>query len=193
MRKGRSRVIGLLVTGLLASSAVGVMAQEDDAAPQLPTEFTATWCIGPPVAFDRGGSTTTVEVGDDVSVDRYQGGAWRNAVVASDPRLQGDAYQTYEQDQYSNGPLVIASTLSIVNEDGAWVAASYRASADGSDPGDPTGIFVGQGAYEGLVAYMGPGTPVATPEGLSGGYSDCSESSGVIFDHPQFPEPYASE
>jgi hypothetical protein len=164
-----------------------------DGAPQPPTEFTGTWCIGPAVSLEGNGTSTTVVVGDELSVNRFRGGTWRNAVVMSDPRLQGDAYQTYEQDTYTSGPSVIASTLSIVNDDGAWVATTYRATADGSGPGDPNDLFVGEGAYEGLVALMGPGTPVATPEDLPIGYSDCQESSGVIFDQPPVPVPYLGE
>jgi hypothetical protein len=164
-----------------------------DAAPQPPTEFTGIWCIGPAVSVEGNGTSTAVKVADELSVNRYRGGTWRNAVVMSDPRLQGDAYQTYEQDTYTSGPSVIASTLSIVNDDGAWVATYYRATADGSEPGDTDDLFIGEGAYEGLVALMGPGTPVRTPEGLPIGYSDCQESSGVIFDQPPVPVPYLGE
>ncbi len=73
-----------------------------DDAQQPPVEFTGTWCVGPEVAPDRAGTETTLEVGDErMTLRRYRLGAWRNTVTMSDPRLQGDAYQTYENDRYA--------------------------------------------------------------------------------------------
>jgi hypothetical protein len=118
----------------------------------------------------------------------------------SDPRLQGDAYQTYETDTYhaqgsESGPGVIAATLSIVTEDGAWVTrGGLRGTlADGTDAG---AIFVGDGAYEGLIAIMTePGAfgQVPRPEEIPAEYGPCEEVRGTIFDGAPVPEPYLPE
>jgi hypothetical protein len=165
-----------------------------DSAPQAPVEFTGTWCIGPAVSLEGNGTRTTVDVGDELSVNRFRGGTWRNAVVMSDPRLQGDAYQTYEQDTYTSGPAMIASTLSIVNDEGAWVAAEYHGTTDGTSPGVTPSDFIGEDAYEGLVAHMEFGTAqVLAPKGLPAGYGPCNEVRGIIFDQPPVPVPYLGE
>lgn len=178
-----------LIARPFGPEVAGVPGAVADAAPEPPVEFTGTWCIGPAVAPDRAGTETTVEVGDEgMSLTRNRGGAWRNTVTMSDPRLQGDAYQTYEGDTYSlpgtaTGPGVIASTLSIVNEDGAWVSATYRATdADGTEKGDGPNFFIGEGAYEGLIAVMD-----------SHEVGECADVQGVIFDGAPVPEPYRPE
>jgi len=190
MRTTRSWVITAIAVGLLAGSAVTVSAQDEEAAPQPPVEFTGSWCIGPPVAPDRAGSETTLEVGDEgMTLTRYRDGAWRNTVTMSDPRLQGDAFQTYESDRYTTpeaawSPGVIAATLSIVNEDGAWMSALYGATfADGTDMGSSPNVFVGQGAYEGLIAIT------EQPSGSG----QCLDVRGIIFDGTPVPEPYLPE
>jgi hypothetical protein len=155
-----------------------------DVPSQPPAEFTGTWCIGSAVAPDRAGAETTLEVGDEgTSLTRYQGGAWRNSVTMSDPRLQGDAYQTYESDTYSTGPSLVASTLSIVNADGAWVSTLYRETSGGADPGDTPNIFIGEGAYAGLVAVIE----------MTDTSSECSDIQGIVFDQPVVPVPYLPE
>lgn len=198
MKAQRSITIVAIVTGLVAGSAAGAIAQ-DEVAPQPPTPFTAVWCIGPPVAYDRDGTRTTMVVGDGaLHLDRYRRGAWRNAIVASDPRLQGDAYQTYESDTYDMAGIdaVAANTVSIVNDGGAWVAASYRGSLDdGTEIGQRPAIFVGEGGYEGLIAVTGraQGDPVPRPEEVPGSFEGCAEFEGVIFDDAPLLEPYFPE
>jgi hypothetical protein len=54
------------------SSVPGAAA---DSPSQPPVQFTGTWCVGPPVAPDRAGTETTLEVGDErMTLTRYQGG-----------------------------------------------------------------------------------------------------------------------
>jgi hypothetical protein len=161
-----------------------------DTPPQPPAEFTGTWCIGPAVSSDRAGTETSIDVGEDgMTLTRYQDGAWSNTVTMSDPRLEGDAFQTWESDTYqvpgmTTGPGLVAATLSIVNEDGAWVSTDYEgAYPDGSNAGTGPTVLLGQGGYEGLVAMM------TTPAGPG----DCSDVHGVIFDQPPVPEPYLPE
>ena len=186
-----------LLMALLASGALVAGAQspsppppEDSAATQPPTEFTGVWCIGPEVAPDEPRTSTSVEVGGEgviLTQDRH--GAWRNAVVMSDPRLQGDAYQTYEQDRYSSGRSLTASTSSIVNEDGAWVNAEYLTSG-GTGPH----VFIGEGAYEGLVAIMTNGAGVRRPEEVDASFGpSCNEIRGSIFDGAPVLVPYLAQ
>ena len=71
------------------------------------------------------------------------------------------------------------------------MSALYRATADGSDPGDSPNIFIGEGAYEGLVALMESETAqVLPPKGLPAGYGPCNEFRGIILDQPPVPGPY---
>jgi len=182
--------MAVLATGAIVAGAQSpAPAPPEEAAPQPPTEFTGTACwYGPEVAPDRAGTETTLEVGDEgVVLTRLRRGAWQNHndVSMSDPRLQGIGYQTYESDAYAmpgsaTGPIIDVQTLSIVNEDGAWVSTRYRATVDGSDTAIPAvDVFIGQGAYEGLIAIMETAGPCSGP--------------GVILDGAPVPEPYIPE
>jgi hypothetical protein len=192
-------LMAVLATGALVAGQSRFPATPEQATPEPPVAFTGVWCIGPPVAPDRNGTQLTLEVGEEgLRLDRYHDGAWRNAVVAmSDPRLDGDAYQTWESDTYDIPGIhgVIAATLSIVNEDGAWVAADYHGTLDdGTEVGDSAPVFVGEGAYKGLIAVQAPGeVPAPRPEGLSAAYGPCNEFRGTIFDGAPVPEPYRPE
>jgi hypothetical protein len=193
-----------LLMALLATGALVVGAQspspappEGQAAPQPPVEFTGVWCIGPAVAPDRNGKETTIELGDEGPIlTRFRGGAWRNAVVMSDPRLQGDAFQTYESDIYHErgvptGPGLIAATLSIANDEGAWVTDGTGAMFPDGTEARSANVFVGQGAYDGLYAIMSEGGAAVTrPESVSSEFGQCNEVEGVIFDGAPVPEAY---
>ena len=121
MRAPKSTLMVAAVLGLLVGTAVAVTAQGEETAPQPPVEVTGVWCIGPAVAP----------------------AAWRNAVSMSDPRLQGQAYQTYQSDTYSElGIEVTSSTLSIVNEEGAWVSRRYRSTGTPADAVDTGDVFM---------------------------------------------------
>jgi hypothetical protein len=139
-------LIATIAIGLLAASAVGVAAQDDEAA--APVEFTAKLAFGPSVRSE----TTTV--GDGVTM--YSGGAWRAGVIteASDPRLQGTTYMAANSNDYSDadGPVVWNYAFRIVNDGGAWQQRPTLDLdfSDGSD--DLTlGVMVGEGDYDGLT------------------------------------------
>jgi hypothetical protein len=158
-------LLALLATGAFVAGAQSPSPAlpEEEAAPQPPVEFTGVWCIGPPAA------------------DRAS--AWRNAVSMSDPRLQGDASQTYETHSYP-GISLISSTLSIVNEDGAWVSRRYRSTGTPAGDTDSGVVFIGEGAYEGLIAFMlEDGPEVPRPEEIPSEFAaTCNETQGVIID-----------
>jgi len=175
--------------GTSPSAAVSVAASaRSAAAPQPPVAFTGRVECGPPV---REGSSESLDVGDGLVLTRQRGGAWRQTVTMSDPRLEGTVYHTFEADEYrvagaEEGMLVWAATLRIENQDGAWEDRGYGGSySDGTPIGDNSPeVWIGVGAYEGLVALM-----ESTP---SEGTCD-ADVRGIIFDGAPVPEPYIAE
>jgi hypothetical protein len=161
------------------------------AAAQAPTEFTGRISCGPPVSPDRGGVSESVKVdGDGLLLTRYRGGAWEQTVTMSDPRLEGTLYHTYESDTYAptgtgKGPGMFAATHRIENDAGIWESRSIGgAFADGTSiaESDRLEVWIGAGAYDGLVAIM-EGIPLE---------SACAfDVRGVIFSGGPVPVPYA--
>jgi hypothetical protein len=189
MRMIRSTTTAAITVALLIGSAVTARAQ-DGAAPQPPVEFTGSIACGPPVASDRAGTDTTLEVGDEgLVLSRFRRGAWNQSIDVSDPRLEGRVYHTWESDAYalpgSNGPEIQAWTLRIENEDGAWEEVGYGGSyADGTSMGDGPSVLIGEGTYAGLTAIYEV-TAETPPCGIY--------IRGVIFEDAPIPEPYLPE
>ena len=109
----------------------------------------------------------------------------------SDPRLKGTAYHTFEADEYrvagaEQGALVWAATLRIENQAGAWENRGYGGNySDGTPIGDNSPeVWIGEGAYEGLVAIMESTLIEGTCE---------ADVRGIIFDGAPIPEPYIPE
>ena len=82
-------LISTICIGLLACSAVGVAAQEDETV--APVEFTAKLAFGPSVRSE----TTTV--GDGVTM--YSGGAWRAGVITE----AGSGSRSHDQNNDAPG------------------------------------------------------------------------------------------
>jgi hypothetical protein len=124
-----------------------------------------------------------------VVLTRNRGGAWQQTVTMSDPRLEGTVYHTFEGDTYraagaEQGPEMFAATCRIANEQGAWGDRGYGGSySDGTPIGENSpDVWIGEGAYEGMIAVM-----ESTP--LEGG--GCGASlRGVIFTGAPALEPY---
>ena len=162
-------------------------------APHPPVEFTGRIMCGPPVSADRGGDSETLEVGDEgLVLTRYRGGAWRQTVTMTDPRLEGTIYETWESDTYATqgageGTGIWASSHRIENEAGAWEGRGYGGNfSDGTAIGDDGGndsVWIGEGAYAGLIAIM-ESTPLEARCGF--------EVRGIIFEGAPVPEPYIS-
>ena len=147
MRAIRTTTISILALGLLAGSAVGVAAQDEEAAATGPVEFTAKWAFGPDVRAE------SLELVDDVFM--YRGGAWRPGVLtaASDPRLEGTISIAANHDDYANGPTIFNYAFRIENEEGAWQQQPTINIDTGPDDADTTtGVMVGEGGYDGLIA-----------------------------------------
>jgi len=171
-----------------AEPSAAATAAKEAAAPGPPVEFTGRIICGPPVSPDRQGTDETLDVGDDgMTVTRFRGGAWRQTVTMSDPRLEGAVYHTYESDEYAApgaeaGPDVSAATHRIENEAGAWESRAIGgAYADGTSIGNGPQVLIGEGSYEGMIAIM---------EVSLLGDSCGADVRGVIFDDGPVPEPY---
>jgi hypothetical protein len=161
--KGSRSIIGAAVAiGLLAGSAVGVTAQEEDAPATVPVEpvtFTASLRPG-----DDVGSTTLTEV--DGRIER-RGTVWAPTLTVSDPRLEGDVRLASPEDQYPGGFTIRTNTWRIENAEGAWQGTMVDVGGGG------TLILEGEGAFEGLYAALDVTNP--------------SDMRGVIFPAPPPP------
>lgn len=188
--KGSRSIIGTTVAlGLLAGSAVAVVAQEEGAA-GVPVEFTGHLECGPEVR--RGADTSEVlQVGDERVVHSSSHGyAWRPIVTAmSDPRLEGTYYGAFEWDEYrgSEGTTRVgAGTWRIENEEGAWQGSLTHAWLSDRPDASASGVLTGEGAYDGLIALWEE----------VGHWDACSwDVRGLIVEGgpPAVPEPFSSE
>jgi hypothetical protein len=147
VRAIRTTTISILAVGLLAGSAVGVAAQDEEISAQGPVEFTAKWVFGPDLRDE------TSEAGDGVVMSR--GGAWRPGVItaASDPRLEGTLSIAANNDEYADGPTIYNYAFRIENEDGVWQQTpTLNLEHREGGASTTTGVMIGEGAYEGLIA-----------------------------------------
>ena len=154
MRAIKTTTISILALGLLAGSAAGVAAQDEEAAdPMVQAAVTGAvegWHEVSP------GTTTS-----DAEVSRTEGWQIINRWIASDPRLSGEETVTAHWDRYLSPDISVpqvgvgATTRVLVNDDGRWVGQSGIAVEMGSD-NDQMDIVVmrGEGAYEGLTAVI---------------------------------------
>ena len=118
-----------------------------DAEVTAPVEFTAKWAFGGAARPD------TSDVGDGVLMTR--GGAWRPGVItkASDSRLEGRLSIAANSNQYADGPEVWNYAFRIENDEGAWQQMpTINLDAGDGDLNTTTGVLVGEGGYEGLIA-----------------------------------------
>ena len=148
MRTHRKTIAAALATALAAGMASGAVAQDDGTDTAAPAEFTVKWAWGPGVRSDD----MTVENG----ITTTRGGAWRPGVIsaATDPRLEGTVTIAANSDQYPDGLEVWNYAFRVENEDGAWQQLPAINVATGSDDDlDATsGVMIGEGAYDGLIA-----------------------------------------
>ena len=179
MRTVKTTITSILVIGLLAASAVGVAAQEEEASAQGPVEFTAKWSWGPGVRADA------TEAGEGVMMTR--GGAWRPGVItsASDPRLEGAVTIAANSNQYSGGPEVWNYAFRIENDGGAWQQSPTIDLATGPDDlNTTTGVMIGEGGYDGLVAVF---------DNLEQGQTWTLHGYIIEGELPPDPEPFVAE
>jgi len=181
VRAIKTSIISILAIGLLAGSAVGVAAQEEEAAADLSTPVYVTWTAGEPASVIDGVF--------DEDAGELRGLVIQAAPVeASDPRLSGLAYFVINGNRENNADgsgTLESRSWRIVNDGGAWTGTStYVVAGDPSVDGPPainheSGLFIGEGGYEGLVAF-------STADYLEG---EGNQGEAVIFELSVPPVP----
>jgi hypothetical protein len=170
-----------------ASTTTPAAISSGDAAQQPPVEFTGRIVCGPPVRIQQEDSIANGVDGSTLS--RSRGGAWSQTVDMSDERLNGTVFHTFESDGYAipgsdTGPEMWSATRRIENEHGAWEGRAIGGNFyDGTAIGSPDvpEVWIGEGAYAGLIAVMAS-NPVE---------DRCEvEVRGLIFDAETLSAPY---
>jgi hypothetical protein len=160
VRAIKTSTISILAIGLVAGSALGVAAQDEEAAaePSTPAKVAGTIEGGGDVVQEP---TETVvdgllEVRDFVLVG--------DALEMDDPRMTGSISVTFNADVHkvSDFEDVVLQTveLRIDNDDGSWTGQGTQLNHDGAGISEEEVInlltlpMTGSGAYEGLSAYL---------------------------------------
>ena len=167
MRAMKTTTISTLAVGLLAVSAVGVAAQEEEATTEPSTPAIVTGAqlgVGEPVQ-------ESVETMVD-GVSQGRGGViGGDQFEADDPRLTGSVSQAVNSDFRLIGDtaaFLISPSMRIENDEGAWSGqCDLLIIADGGP--DPFAcLFSGEGAYDGLSAYLVFENPEQPPNPFKG-------------------------
>jgi hypothetical protein len=141
MARRAQRGFIVVAIGLLASSAIGVAAQDEVTEPTAPVEFTGKLtfggCTGVEKVESSGWRTRTLSADNG----RYCRPSVTEAF--SDPRLQGDYYVWQNHDEHADGPTIWATGFSIVTDEGAWRGIP-DVFLDEAASGDQ--VLVGEGA-----------------------------------------------
>ena len=160
MRAIKTTTISILAVGLLAGSAVGVAAQDDESTePSTPAIVT-----GGMVDWGEGSYEEETETEVD-GVRQRRGLRFEGArFEMDDPRLTGDvSYEGIQHGRMDGETEVVlfATDWRIENEDGSWSSTcpSLQVMDPTADPStaDPliySCLYTGAGAYEGLSAYL---------------------------------------
>ena len=183
MRATRTIVIHIIVVGLLAGSAIGAAAQDEE--PPLSQGFTGSFTTQLDV-LSGGTWTETPGLGET------DGFAYRGSMVWDDPRLTGtftytgnwliDTRAGMRDDGLGN--VVSAATYELMNDDGSWIGEQISVSNFAEEYSSGIVVFVGQGGYDGLTATAAIDFSVSPARFV-----------GTIFPRPMpdFPEPYTAE
>jgi hypothetical protein len=140
-----------------------------------PVKFTAVIALGPEVQ-----KPTCERIG---GMTQCLGQAWTPTIrEVSDPRLEGEMTDTANMNQWPGQPMLATETYRITNEDGAWQGSFPSVyNAFNSTAGAQSVVLVGEGAYDGLYAWMD--------------VTDWLAINGVIFSYPppEAPAPPSAE
>jgi len=75
--------------------------------------------------------------------------------AATDPRISGDVEYAGNGSEFPRVYLGLdAATISVSNEDGRWTGTGTGLQMDGEHAAPFTAVLTGEGAYEGLTAYV---------------------------------------
>jgi hypothetical protein len=153
MRGIKSIIISILAVGLLAGSAVVVTAQDEEATtePNTPAIVTGTMLGGGEVVQE--GTNTDV---DGVNQQRgfITGG---RQFEADDPRLTGTITFASSGDFRTvgdTGAILISNNQRIENDKGTWSGSCDLLVVMDGLPDPFACLFSGDGAYDGLSAYL---------------------------------------
>jgi hypothetical protein len=185
VRAIKTTTISILALGLVAGSAVGVAAQDDETAAGA-VSFTGT-AFGVPGGPDV--ETTETDLGNGfIALDGF---TYRNTWESSDERLTGDltgvVNQVVNPSASATGGLpdiIMSIAIELTNDGGSWLGEGTGFGSTDLDFVKEMYTLVGQGGYEGLTAYVIAETTGREPA-----------LSGIIFPTamPEAPEPYAGE
>jgi hypothetical protein len=178
MRGTKTTTVSILALGLLAGSAVGVAAQDEETPtePSTPAIVTGTQLgVGEPVqeSVDTVVDGVSQGRGSVMAGDQFE---------ADDPRLTGSFSMAVNGDSRTIGDTavyLISPSMRIENDEGAWSGqCDLLVIADGGP--DPFAcLFSGEGAYDGLSAYLVFENPEQPPNPFK----------GLIFEGPLPPMP----
>jgi len=163
MRAIRTTTVSILTIGLLAGSAVGVAAQDEEAADPMAPAFFGVEYVESDVEFVDGRYEEVAP-----GLERFDGEIVRGQLVeAEDPRASGEWSMVENIGvAFSEAPAgsrsvadVRARSVRLENEAGAWEGTGWGAS---NAPESPTGaravvimnVLDGTGAYEGLTLFF---------------------------------------
>lgn len=147
-------VVTTLLLALLGVGALVVGAQSPSPGP--PDAPTLSFFTGrAPTTGACQKASPTIESVDGVT--RKRGEGWGCLTwTTDDPRFSGVSENTWNSDSVIvNGRAgeIVAGRERIENEDGAW-EGTWTELSIGSELSENAGWYVGEGAYEGLVAYV---------------------------------------
>ena len=176
MRAIKTSIISILAIGLLAGSAVGVAAQEED-----PMAAAAVTGGAPAWTQESGGAPTLL---DDFAM-LSEGMQFTNSWEVSDPRLSGDITVAGNVIRYNEHRMQVGAADAILeNDDGRWVGR--LTVLEGERLGETeTYILEGEGAYAGLTAYV-------VTQRIEGDPDGAQTLAAAIFPHEMPPSPEAA-
>lgn len=189
MRMIRTITITSFIVSLLAGSAVGAAAQDEDAAP-ISTAFTGAFTTqSDPI---REGDSEAVD-----GVDYTTGVAVETSMVSSDPRLTGEVVYTANwlldlssaqgaewDGRFPGANMLSAATFELTNDGGSWLGEGRGFHNVELDIATEAIVFSGFDGYDGMTAFL-----------VLDSKPYPAEYQGMIFDAtmPEVPEPYAVE
>ena len=156
MKRIRTPLLAAITIGLLAGSTIGVAAQSED--PMAPSFFSGDG--GLDAVMLAGGTSETRS--DGVVVET--GGGFSARWATNDPRIDGLMTNSGSTMDYREGGLgdsptgltgaISSSLVRVVNDDGAWEGTLDFLTMQEVGTSQGSGWLVGEGAYEGLKAYV---------------------------------------
>ena len=131
MRTIKTTIISIFALGLLAGSAVGVAAQDEQADQATAVEFTGATSFGP----------CSTDYCNNPIVEPF-----------TDTRLAGQFRVWPNSDPYPGGPTLWVSGFSMHDDDGDWVQRpNIGITHSNGDASTEVIVMDGQGAYDGLT------------------------------------------